>query len=240
MKYKKKTILVVDDEESLRAAIRESLVRNYRVLEASEYSGALEHVKNPVDLLVIDYNLPGRNGFEVLKAIRESHSSIPAIIITAYSTETVAIGAVKSGATDYIRKPFNLDYFLRRVSELLEDKEGELQSGTPICKKEFMLDSVALYIEENYRDAGLTLDKAASKAGMDKSNFCRIFKARFGLGFVSYLNNVRIKNAVELFRNELNLSEIAFFVGYRSVEYFNRVFKKVYGVTPGEYRRKIK
>lgn len=75
---------------------------------------------------------------------------------------------------------------------------------------------------------------------MNKFSFCRAFKGRFGRSFVSYLNSVRMRHAVELLRNpDLNVSEIALFLHYDCLEYFSRTFKKAYGMSPREYRKKI-
>jgi transcriptional regulator GlxA family with amidase domain len=73
---------------------------------------------------------------------------------------------------------------------------------------------------------------------MNRFKFCRAFKQRFGKTFTSYLNNIRIKKASELLKNSnLSVTEIAFFVGYGSVSQFERIFKKVYALSPKDYQR---
>ena len=101
------------------------------------------------------------------------------------------------------------------------------------------MDGIARYLEKNYSKPDLCLDRVSAMAKMDRYKFSKTFKKQFGYSFVSYLNMIRINQSVELFKDESSVKEIAFQVGYRSVEYFNRVFKKVNGVSPKEYQRKI-
>lgn len=241
----RKSILLVEDDANVRNIIKFALERNYRVLEASGYLEAIDHLSKPVDLALIDYVLPGRDGFELLKAIREIKPTLPAIIMTAYSNETVAIEALRAGATDYIKKPLSLRYLMIRVSEILGEeidvRHTEEDNGPPEGvenKDEFIMDGIAAYIEEKYMEV-LTLDKLAVMAGMNKFRLCRAFKERFGQTFKSYLNSVRIKNAKELLKSpDLSISEIAYIAGYGSIVHFERIFKKRCGMSPKEYRRR--
>ncbi|MBI3754589.1 MAG: helix-turn-helix transcriptional regulator [Deltaproteobacteria bacterium] len=102
-----------------------------------------------------------------------------------------------------------------------------------------MMDSIGWHIEENYMK-DFSLESLARRLGMNKFNFCRSFKERFGRGFVSYLNSIRVKNAAELLENpNLNITEIAYVVGYKSFTQFERAFKKIYNIPPREYRKRI-
>ncbi|GAB4410792.1 MAG: hypothetical protein OHK0032_06590 [Thermodesulfovibrionales bacterium] len=236
----RKSILLVEDDADVRDIIRFVLERNYNVLEASRYSEAIGYLSKPLDLALIDYILPDHDGFELLKAIRKVKPTLPAIIMTAYSNETVAIKAVRAGATDYIKKPLSLISLMRKVSEILGEKidTGHREDETVESRDEFIMDGIATYIEEKYME-GLTLDKLAAMAGMNKFRLCRAFKGRFGQTFKSYLNSVRIKNAAELLKSpDLSISEIAYIAGYGSIVHFERIFKERYGISPVEYRRK--
>lgn len=76
-------------------------------------------------------------------------------------------------------------------------------------------------------------------ACMNIYKFSKTFKERIGQSLPSYLNSIRIKKAAELLKNpDLSITEIAYFVGFGSVEHFIRIFKEVYGVSPKEYRRR--
>ena len=90
----KKSILLVEDDAALRNLLKETLINEFEVLEASNYSEGINQSGNNIDLALIDYALPGRDGFEVLKMLREKRPSLPAIMMTAYSSEELAIKAV--------------------------------------------------------------------------------------------------------------------------------------------------
>ncbi|MEW6418907.1 MAG: response regulator transcription factor [Nitrospirota bacterium] len=234
----KKTILLVDDDPVVRDVIKGALEREYDVLEASGYQEVIKQLTKPVDLALIDYILPDRDGFEVLKALREIKPALPAIIMTGYSSEKVAIKALRSAVADYIKKPISLKYLRRRLSEIVGGKWTNESNEHLETREEFILDGIAAYIRENYMK-DLTLDNLAKMACMSRFKLSRSFKDRFGKTFTSYLNSIRVKNALELLKNpNINIAEAAHLVGYKSGRYLNRIVKAVYKMSPTEYRKK--
>ncbi len=233
----KKTILLVEDDTVVREVIKDALKREYNILEASGYSEAIKLFSYPIDLALIDYILTDSDGFEVLKAIREVKPALPAIIMTAYSNENVVLRAIRTEVADYIKKPLKLAYLRKRLSEILGDKEVNKNLEGLESREEFILDGVAAYLEEKYMKE-LTLDKVAGMACMNRFKFCRTFKERFGRSFISYLNSIRVKNAAELLKKpNLTVTEIAQFVGYKSITHFDRMFRAVCSVSPREFRK---
>jgi two-component system nitrogen regulation response regulator GlnG len=117
-----KRILIVDDEESVRWALRKALERaTYRVDLAADGRAGLQAAEDPgVDLVLLDVRLPGRDGLDVLREIRKRRPDLPVIMMTAYGTLQVAVEAMKLGAYDYIGKPFDMDEVLLVVEKALE------------------------------------------------------------------------------------------------------------------------
>jgi two-component system KDP operon response regulator KdpE len=110
------SILVVDDEREILRALQRSLTANgYRVLAASSGEEALEtlYAQRP-DLVVLDLLLPGKNGLEICRQIRES-SAIPIIVLSVKDTERDKVQALDLGADDYVAKPFNMNEVLARI-----------------------------------------------------------------------------------------------------------------------------
>jgi len=244
-KMQKKSILLVEDDIALRESTRLILEMKYHVLEASDYSEALNKLKNPLDLAIIDYILPDYDGFDLLKEIRKVKPELPVIMMTGYGTEDVAIKAIRAGATDYIKKPINPVYLMNRVSELLGEKVAIEDNGNKYLKgienrDEFIVEGIARYIEEKYRE-DLGRKKILDMSSMNRDKFSKVFKERFGQTFISYLQSIRVRNAAELLRNpDLSISEVAHSVGYESIAHFERLFKEKYGLSPSEYRKKLK
>ena len=233
----RKNILLIDDDNVVRDMIKDSLEKEYNVIEASTYTDVMNLLENPIDLALIDYVLPDADGFDVLQTLRASRPALPAIMMTGYSNETVVIKALRTEIVDYMKKPLKLSYLKKRLSEILGGKENDKQYASVSSRDDFIMDGVISHIEEKYMKH-ITLEKAASMACMNKFKFCRAFKERYGQTFISYLNGIRVKNAAELLRNNnLSITEIAYFVGYGSVVHFDRVFRSVYGITPRDYRK---
>jgi two-component system nitrogen regulation response regulator GlnG len=117
-----KRILVVDDEDSVRWALRKALERaGYQVELAGDGPAGLRGAEDAsVDLALLDVRLPGRDGLEVLREIRKRRPELPVIMMTAYGTLQVAVEAMKLGAYDYIGKPFDMDEVLLVVEKALE------------------------------------------------------------------------------------------------------------------------
>jgi len=116
----KPTILVCDDEDSIRAAIRLVLERDYALLFASDGEEALEAFRSrPVDLVLLDIKMPKKDGLEVLRALMAAPSPPRVLMLTAYQSVELAQRATDAGATDYVTKPFDRASLLKAVARAL-------------------------------------------------------------------------------------------------------------------------
>jgi two-component system, OmpR family, KDP operon response regulator KdpE len=123
-------ILVIDDEPAIRRFLRTSLgAEGYDVLEAEDGETGLAMLRrNAVDLLVLDLGLPGMDGLEALRRLRDSGSSLPVIVLSSRTDETGKVKALDLGADDYVTKPFGTDELLARIRAALRHRlqqEGE-------------------------------------------------------------------------------------------------------------------
>jgi len=233
----KKTILIVEDDSVVRDLIKCVLEQGYHILEAASYSEAVEHNKNHIDLAIIDYSLPDGDGFDVLNTIRKKNSAIPALMITAYGHETLAIKALREKITDYIKKPLSLKYLKMKVAEILDGKKAKEQHEEINDKDGFIIEGIVAYIENNYMQ-GITRSGLAKMFSIDRHKLSKLFNKKAGQSIPAYLNTIRLQKAAELLkRPEQCIAEIAYFVGFESVEHFSRLFKKQYGAPPKEFYR---
>jgi two-component system, OmpR family, alkaline phosphatase synthesis response regulator PhoP len=119
-------ILVVEDEAHLAEGLRFNLEQEgYSVLVNSNGEEALERLldgKESFDALVLDVMLPGKDGFEVARALREANNYIPLLMLTARSRPEDVLQGFESGADDYLPKPFNLSILIARIHSLLRRK----------------------------------------------------------------------------------------------------------------------
>lgn len=130
------TILVVDDEKSLRYSLKRMFEHEYRVLTADDGCKALDMLKSPgnsVDVIFLDVRMPGMGGIEVLKKIREISRNIPVVVMTAFGDSDTAIQAMKEGAFDYLLKPFEYE----QIKEIIENAvtSARLQNEAFLCSE---------------------------------------------------------------------------------------------------------
>ena len=123
-------VLVVDDEPAIRRFLRTSLAaQNYLVLEAEDGKSALDMLKrNTVDVLVLDLGLPGADGFEIIRGLREVGSALPIVVLSSRADEAGKVRALDLGADDYVTKPFGMDELLARIRAAVRHRlqqEGE-------------------------------------------------------------------------------------------------------------------
>lgn len=118
------TILIIDDDESMRDTLEALLRKDFNVMKASDGRGAIDTIKkNDIDVALLDIRLPDINGMDVLKEIKENNEDIDVIIITAVREIDTAVKAVKLGAYDYITKDFDYDDVITRIKRLIESQE---------------------------------------------------------------------------------------------------------------------
>jgi len=120
----KKTILVVDDEKSMRLVLSAMLKKEgYRVVAAADGLEALDLLKKQdISVVVTDLKMPRLGGIGLLNRVTEKYPSLPVIIITAHGTITNAVSAVKKGAFDYITKPFDQEDLKNVIGKAMKTK----------------------------------------------------------------------------------------------------------------------
>ncbi|HEY6910576.1 MAG TPA: sigma-54 dependent transcriptional regulator [Myxococcales bacterium] len=114
-------VLIVEDDASQAAALSELLAAGDReVLVASDAEGGIQLARRGVDLVVADYMLPGMNGVQMVRRLREEKISAPVLIVSGEATVSIAVEAMKAGVLDFVQKPFDIDFFRARVAQAVE------------------------------------------------------------------------------------------------------------------------
>lgn len=246
-------ILIVDDDQSVVEALSAALGPFYEVLTAQTGSAALEViVQQKPDLVLLDYLLPDVSGLTFLRNIKQFAPSLFVILMTGYGSEGVSVESFRSGARDYLKKPFGLPDLLARIERLLAARHGSAPPRDPILLSTRSAISDpgsgpraaglqrALAFIEGSLDTPLRLDQVSREAGMSKFHFCRAFKAHAGLTFREYLARRRITRAAELLRDKKrSVTEVCLKTGLRDMTHFGRVLRKLTGQPPSLYRRTL-
>lgn len=202
------------------------------------------------DILLMDIEMPGIDGIEAAKQILVQKPDCKIIFVTAYSLFTYAHEAVKLGACDYILKPVDPADVERSIRQAMAQRESHqqleamapeaslLREDVPYDKTTALMAKVKKYLQHNYMMYDISLDSVSAILNINSSYFSTQFKRAFGVNFVEYLTDLRIRAAKELLEDPMRpAAEVASMVGYESANYFARAFKKRTGLTPTEYRR---
>ena len=165
------TILIVDDENHLRLSLSLILQKvNYRVDTAGSAEDALVYLKlHKYDLMFLDLNLPGKNGIDLLVEVHRQFPHMPVFILTAHAALESAIQAVRLGARDYLIKPVEPVEIVKRVAEVLTEREQ------PSRKKEIVGQLQALLVELE-RIEGEEMMSSGVSSGQPSADSPRILK----------------------------------------------------------------
>jgi len=219
-------ILVVDDDAEFREELRECLSR-YRVVEASSGEEALDIIRKPhaINLVLLDVFMPGLSGTEILKQIKQISPKLSIIILTGNSSKDVAVDALKGRADDYIEKPVDMDKFHKTIERVLAGSHG-------VGKME----RAKNFLKDNY-DKKVGLADISQELCLSPKYLSRIFKEKTGMGFSDYRLKIKMEMAGELLATtSLSVQELSDKLGYKNLESFVRMFKKMTGETPTGYR----
>ena len=264
------SILVVEDNEELKAFLRNILSEYYTVITASNGEEGLQRAAdNLPDLIISDVMMPVMDGLEMVRLIKENNNicHIPIIVLSAKASLDDRIAGLEQGIDDYITKPFSATYLKTRIASLLRQRkalqeiymnklmEGKNSSSAaaPVADSltpsqpqitpydEQFMEKVMEFMEEQMDNAELTIDEFAEKLMLSRTIFYRKLKSIIGLTPVDFIREIRIKRAVQLIDSgEYNFSQVAYMTGFNDPKYFSKCFKKVIGITPSEYKEKKK
>ena len=259
MGNEKYRILIADDEPIERMVISKTIqnyfgdeIELYQAENGREAIGIFK--QHDCQIVLLDISMPGINGLDAAEEIRKINRICSIIFLTAYDEFDFAKRAIKVHALDYLLKPSTkeelitvieeaihlagqrLEGFEMEVSELDEDKRDDRQD---LIKNQILIEHIRDYVESHYMEK-ITLQDAATQVHYSDAYFCRFFKQNFDKNFIMYLSEIRVEKAKELLSDvTVNVKDIGQRVGFRDSSYFTKVFKRVTGVTPSEYRYKV-
>lgn len=246
IQQEKQILLIVEDHEEMRAFIREIFEKSFQVIEADKGENGLEMALTYLpDVVITDWMMPGMSGVGLCKEIRKNSktSHIPVVILTSKSSQESQIEGMQSGADDFISKPFHADILELRVAKLLEAKERMRKSWqdsvmnqdlqqSPVFEDEFLSKATQVVIE-HLDEADFDVDQLEKAMDMSKMQLYRKLKMLTSLAGNEFIRSIRLQQArILLEKGTLNVSEVAYQVGFNDPAYFTRAFKKQYGFAP--------
>ncbi len=243
---KEKLILLVEDNEELRKAIKIELEKNFKIIEASNgKEGLLLALSKNPDLIITDVMMPEMDGKELCHLIKTNFktSHIPVIMLTALADIDDKIKGLETGADAYVEKPFNVSILnatinnliksRENVSRLLEDKQVKKQ----LTPDESFLSDVIKVIKDNLTERDFSIDTLCEIMGLSRSNLFRKLKGLIQMSPSDLIIKIKLTHAEELMKKKVHhrISDIAYESGFHDPKYFSTLFKKHYSKTPKEY-----
>lgn len=242
------SLLVAEDEDVIRNGIVKYIIlhtdRFSNIYEAQNGQEAIDLLmKHQPDMLLLDVQMPLKTGIDVMQEAEKAGLHPVTIILSGYDEFKYAQQALKFGAKEYMLKPVRaadiLECLERRADEFIGPEQEErcpVQEETQAAQEHPLVTMAQEYIREHYTE-NLSLSQVSDKLGIFNGYLSTLLNQNMGCGFVDYLNQIRIDRACcYLQQSYLKNYEIAYKVGFQDEKYFSKVFKKVMGMTPKEYR----
>ncbi len=243
-------VLVVEDNADMRAYLKAHLAGSYQIEEAEDGAQGLARARATQPALVIsDVMMPQMDGYALCRALKtdEKLNHIPVILLTAKADEASKLEGLETGADDYLYKPFNAQELLARVENLIEIRRrlrqrfsgevilGPSQIAVPSAEAVF-LERVRDVAEAHLGDGNFGVDWLADEVGLSVRQLRRRLKAATRLSPGGYLRMMRLQRAAQLLEQQAgSVAEVAYQVGFQDPDYFSRLFKQTFGVSPSEY-----
>lgn len=240
------TILVVDDNEDLRSFIQSLLSEECRVLTAADGEEAFQKAtREQPDLVISDVMMPVMDGLECCRRLKSqlATSHIPIILLTAKSLDEQRAEGYDSGADAYISKPFSEKVLLTRINNLLRSraqlKEHYLETGeslSPSRENDFLARFRSI-VQKNLAESELNVEQIAADLGLGRVQLFRKIKSLTGYSPQEIIRIMRLKAAERLLKTtDLNVSEVAYKVGFGTPSYFSKCYREFFGKQPNEDR----
>lgn len=239
-------VLLVDDEYLEREALKMILDKNIDYVDiigqASSGEEAVELTETiDPDIIFMDIKMPGMDGLEASRIIKEKYCDKKIILLTAYDDFNLAQRAIRINVDDYVLKPIRG----KKIIELLEthymskqNEENIENRNNRYLEKAYTreLSKAIRYIKNNF-EGSLTLNDVANHVNLSTSYLSKLFKKELGMNFTVFLTDCRMSRAKELLENtDEPIINISIELGYNESNYFSKVFRKKYGVNPSKYR----
>ena len=243
----------MDDNHEITEAIERLLGKHYRITSAHNATQAETVIREKdIELIVCDFMMPDTSGIELCRRIKNdlATSHIPVIMLTAQNTDETRRECYEAGADGFIAKPFETKVLMARVDNLLNlyrQHRTQFLKGTDTDTTALpyrshdrnFLDEIVSAIENHLQDSDFNLESLAGTLRLSKSTMNRKIKSMTGLTPMDFVKNIRIKMACKLLRQaDMNISEVAYAVGFSDPKYFAKCFKDECGLTPSQFQQK--
>ena len=245
-------ILVAEDERIERMALvkvlSDALGEGYAIHEAENGRQAVELFRqHPIGVAILDIEMPVMSGIDTAQIIHSEAPDCAILFLTAYDRFEYAQNAIRVRALEYLLKPYDDEELLAAVESAIHrprhgraappaaepaDDGADPRADMAAAVAARMLDFIRTHYQQE-----ISMQDAARALNYSEPYFCRIFKQQFGRSFTAYLSAYRVERAQELLAQPtVSIKDVGRRVGYPDANYFTKVFRRITGQSPSEYR----
>jgi signal transduction histidine kinase/DNA-binding response OmpR family regulator len=248
----KQRLLIIEDNPDVVGYLKACYQNHFSIHVAKDGKEGYElAVQEIPDIVISDVMMPEMDGFELCKKLKDDYrtSHIPIILLTAKADIPSRIEGLETGADAYIVKPFNQRELLVRMQKLLELRRKLFRrysngnsleySNDPVIQKEdLFFKKLNEIILKNLGDEFFNIQTLCNEMAMSKSQLYRKFSALTNIPAAKYIRTLRMKKAKEMLQTtSLNITEVGYEVGMKSVSVFSKSFKEEFGYSPTDFVR---
>jgi len=254
------SILIVEDNADVIHFLISCLKDSYNIEIAMDGEEGIEKALEDIpDLIVSDVMMPKKDGFELCQTLKidERTSHIPIVLLTAKADIEARLEGLQKGADAYLNKPFHQEELLiilnsqlklrktlqARFSQLIPTEaflNDSTETAIDIALEDAFLQKIRAILEKDLSNSEIGMPQLICGLGMSRSQIYKKVKALTGLSPSRYIRTIRLHHAQQLLENgELNVSEIAYEVGFSSPVYFSDIFFEEFDIRPNETRKKL-
>ncbi|OFY55292.1 MAG: hypothetical protein A2X22_02775 [Bacteroidetes bacterium GWF2_49_14] len=243
-------MLIIDDNPDVRQFIAGNFNEGFKTLEARNGEEGWElAVKMIPDIIISDIIMPVLDGYELCKRLKNDQrtSHIPVLLLTAMHSKDHELKGLTTGADDYITKPFDLALLHAKVENMLSIRESlrEKYTGTMVLEPthielaspdELFIKKAIEVIEMNISDSDLDIESFSVKVGVSRMQLYRKLHALTNMTVKEFIRHIRLKRAAQmLVQQKMNVSEVAYEVGFKDLSHFRKCFKQEFGMSATEF-----
>jgi len=245
-------VLVVDDDIEIANYIKAELSDWYKFSYAPNGREALKLLlTKPYDLVVSDVMMPEMDGISLLRSIKSNSniSDIPVILLTSKSEVQNRLEGIKRGADAFLAKPFVMEELHVTIDNLVDnvrrlrgkfsgaqEQEDKIEQVKVKGNNDVLMEKIMKCVNENLSNPDFDVEMMTQDVGISRAQLHRKMKEMTGISTSEFIRNLRLEQAARLIREKkINITQVAYSVGFNNQAHFSTVFKKHFGVTPTEY-----
>lgn len=245
-------LLIVDDDEEIVKYISSELGRYYKIKSAHNGKDGLRMLlTGHFDLVVSDVMMPEMDGFTMLRMIKTNANvaHVPVVMLTSKADVGNRLEGLKRGADAYLAKPFDMEELHRTIDNQIEavqrlrgkfsgaqQQADKVDAPQVVGNDEKLMERIMKVVNKHLADSDFTVDMFTQEACISRTQLHRKMKEMTGLSTSEFIRNLRMEQAARLLKEQkVNITQVAYAVGFSNLAHFSTVFRKHFGVTPSDY-----